>query len=342
MTFTDSFSSLDFQQDSGELLPGHIVNSTYAIEKIVGAGSMGKVYAARHCELGRRVAIKVIHRSLVENDAAREARLLALIQHPSIISVEHIGQLSDGRTYFVTELLEGASLFARLSQKTINFEEAVHILDKITQGLSAVHSCGITHRDLKPENVFLVYSSRSHPSVKIIDFGLARIENTDSGFVENIQSTVGTPMYMAPEQWRTPNVDFRADIYALGVIAYELLLGSAPFPHAKTPSACCEAHLKEIPLRPRSIKPSISPLLDKLLFSMLAKDPNHRPSLPLVRNVLANLYDTGRDFHAWRFIQRFIQRSALTFALLNTSCKSPPLRAKEHLHAQENDPRLHT
>ena len=282
-----------------ELPPGSVVGETYEIDARLGAGAMGEVYAARHISLGKRVAIKVISQRLSEDDAAierfaMEARTLAQIQHPAIVAVEHVGELADGRAYFVMEFLRGESLFERLQRGRIPLPEALRILDQMARGLDAAHGEGVTHRDLKPENTFLVHLPGEPPAIKLLDFGLAKLaadhadvdrraERTQSGVA------IGTPMYMSPEQMRGPDVDHRTDIYALGVVAYEILLDQSPFPHARTAPELYAAHLHESPPLPRSIWPEIPPQLDLALFAMLAKDPAHRPTLAQFRAVLADV-----------------------------------------------------
>ena len=281
-----------------ELPPGSVVDDTYEIDARLGAGAMGEVYAARHINLGKRVAIKVIGRRLSKDDAAierfaMEARTLAQIQHPAIVAVDHVGELADGRAYFSMEFLRGESLFERLQRGRVPLPEALRILDQMARGLDAAHGEGVTHRDLKPENTFLVHLPGEPPTIKLLDFGLAKLaadhadvdrraERTQSGVA------IGTPMYMSPEQMRGPNVDHRTDIYALGCVAYELVLGVPPFPHARTAPELYAAHLHEAPPLPRSIWPEIPPPLDLVLFAMLAKDPAHRPTLAQVRAVIAD------------------------------------------------------
>ena len=276
-----------------ELPPGSVVEDTYEIDAKLGTGAMGEVYAARHVNLGKRVAIKVISQRLSEDNAAierfaMEARTLARIQHPAIVAVDHVGELSDGRAYFSMELLRGESLFARLQRGRIPLPEALRILDQIARGLDAAHGEGIVHRDVKPENTFLVHLPGEPPLVKIVDFGLSTLRALDQR-TERTQSgvAIGTPMYMSPEQMRGPDVDHRTDIYALGCVAYETLLGMSPFPHARTAPELFAAHLHEAPPLPRSIWPEIPPQLDLALFAMIAKDPNHRPTLVQVRAVIA-------------------------------------------------------
>ena len=283
-----------------ELPPGTLVGEIYEIGERLGAGSMGEIYAAVHMGLGKHVAIKVIHQHLSEDDRAirrliTEAQTLAQIQHPAIVTVEHVGALPDGRAYFVMERLHGESLFDLLSRGWVPFHEALRILDQLAQGLAAAHNSGVIHHDLKPDNTFLVHRSGEKPAVKLLDFGLAKHhgaptastprhdEADDEGYVW------GTPLYMSPEQVRGLHLDHRSDIYALGCVAYELVLGALPFPQAQTVPAICTAHLHETPPLPRSIWPEIPPQLDCILFAMLAKDPANRPTLAQLRSVITDL-----------------------------------------------------
>lgn len=278
-----------------ELPPGTVVGDNYEIDAKLGAGAMGEVYAARHIGLGKRVAIKVIGRRLSEDAAAierfaMEAKTLAQIQHPAIVAVEHVGELADGRAYFVMEYLRGESLFERLERGRVPLPEALRILDQMARGLDAAHGEGVVHRDVKPENTFLVHLPGEPSIVKLVDFGLAKLRVRDQR-AERTQSgvAIGTPMYMSPEQMRGQGVDHRTDVYALGCVAYELMLGQSPFPNARTTPELYAAHLHESPPLPRSIWPEIPPQLDLMLFAMIAKDPSHRPTLEQVRTVVATV-----------------------------------------------------
>ena len=282
-----------------ELPSGSIVDE-YEIDRPLGEGAMGVVYAARHMRLGRRVAIKVIAPRLGEDPQAmarfeREARALASLHHPNIVDVVGFGALADRRSYFVMEHLHGESLDERLERGRVPLDEALDVLEQIARALEAAHSHGVVHRDLKPANIFLCHLPSEHRSIaKLLDFGLAKLAiEIDHGAsaAEMTQSgiAIGTPQYLSPEQARGPNVDGRTDLYALGCIAYELVLGTVPFPEAKTVTALLAAHLHDAPPRPRSIWPQVPAALDLLLFSLLAKDPGYRPSIPQVRAAIASV-----------------------------------------------------
>lgn len=285
-----------------ELPPGTIVGESYEIGERLGAGSMGEVYAARHLGLGKHVAIKVIGQRLSDDDRAierflAEARTLAQIQHPAIVTVEHVGELPDGRAYFVMEHLRGESLSERLSRGRLPFHEALRILDQMARGLAAAHLSGVIHRDLKPDNTFLVHHTGEQPAVKLLDFGLAKLTATSTTIVPCEEDDeypdsgliFGTPLYMSPEQARGLHLDHRSDIYALGCVAYELVLGVRPFPLAQTTTAIYASHLHEAPPSPRTIWPAIPPELNRILFAMLAKDPADRPALAEIRTTIKGL-----------------------------------------------------
>ena len=310
-TTSDPPTALVRRESFRELPPGSVVGEIYEIDARLGAGAMGEVYAARHISLGKRVAIKVISQRLSEDDAAierfaMEARTLAQIQHPAIVAVEHVGELADGRAYFVMEFLRGSSLFERLQLGRIPLPEALRILDQMARGLDAAHGEGVTHRDLKPENTFLVHLPGEPPVVKLVDFGLAKLKRADiDRRAERTQSgvAIGTPMYMSPEQMRGPDVDHRTDIYALGCVAYEMVLGVPPFQHARTAPELYAAHLHEAPPLPRAIWPEIPPQLDLCLFAMLAKDPAHRPTLAQVRAVVSAARTDDPSQRATEFVR---------------------------------------
>jgi len=291
-----------------ELLPGTVVGDVYEIDARLGGGAMGEVYAARHIRLGKRVAIKVIGKRLSEDAAAierfaMEARTLAQIQHPAIVTIDHVGELVDGRAFFSMELLRGEPLFDRLQRGRVPLPEALGILDQMARGLDAAHGEGIVHRDVKPENTFLVHLPGEPPLVKIVDFGLSTLRALDQR-AERTQSgvAIGTPMYMSPEQMRGPDVDYRTDIYAIGCVAYELVLGRPPFPRARTAPELYAAHLHESPPLPRTVWPEIPPQLDLALFAMLAKDPAHRPTLAQFRAVIADVRAAPSQRAATEFV----------------------------------------
>ena len=255
----------------------------YVIEAEIGRGGMGVVYSASHPVIGKRAAIKVLGREASNNPAAverfvQEARAVNQIGHPNIVDIFAFGKLPDGRNYLVMDLLEGESLRKRIKRGPLAVAAATVVIDEIAVALMAAHAKGFIHRDLKPDNVMVV----AHPArieIKLLDFGLAKLKAVDSirAYRTATGAQLGTPDYMSPEQLRgSGNVDPRTDIYALGVMAFELLTGERPEIHD---NVLADAHVL-------SHVPGVTPELAELVKTMLAPDPDRRPSLAAVRAVI--------------------------------------------------------
>jgi serine/threonine-protein kinase len=264
---------------------GEIVGN-YRILSLIGEGGMGVVYLAEHPGMGRRAAVKVLHAGLAQNSeiATRffnEARAANAVRHPGIVEVFDLGTLPSGATYIIMEFLEGESLAARLRRGPLSATEAVDIAAQTADALGAAHAKGIVHRDLKPDNLFLVSDPREpgRTLVKVLDFGIAKltVEAPGSGSVRTRTGTVmGTPLYMSPEQCRgTREVDLRTDIYALGVILYELVCGRPPF-ISQGQGELIHMHIAVAPTPPRSLNPGVSPALERVILAALEKDPAAR------------------------------------------------------------------
>jgi Tol biopolymer transport system component len=253
----------------------------YEILTPLGAGGMGEVYRARDARLGRDVAIKVLPPD-VARDAdrrarfEREARAVASLSHPNILALYDIGVDRD-QLYVVTELLEGRTLAERLAEGALPLRKAVEIAIEIARGLGAAHSKGIAHRDLKPANIFLLADGQ----VKILDFGLARSAAPDeAGATQTYASTnpgtiLGTAGYMAPEQVRGQPVDGRADLFALGVVLYEMVTGQQAFARDSTVETL-NAILKEEPPELTTTRADLPPTLDRIVRHCLEKNPAQR------------------------------------------------------------------
>jgi hypothetical protein len=220
-------------------LVGTVLDGRYAIQREIGRGGMGVVYEAEHVELGKRVAVKVLLDKYQDDDEAvirfkREALAASRIGSPHIIDVQHIGAAPDGRPYVAMELLEGESL-AAIMKRTGPMEpwRALHIIRQVLRATGAAHGKGIVHRDLKPDNIFIVNRDDQQDFVKLLDFGISKfLETTDYSIKTKLTTTgavMGTPLYMAPEQAMGAPVAPGVDIYACGVILYEMLAGRPPF-----------------------------------------------------------------------------------------------------------------
>jgi hypothetical protein len=220
-------------------LVGFVLDGRYSILREIGRGGMGVVYEAEHVELAKRVAVKVLLDKYQDDDEAvirfkREALAASRIGSPHIIDVQHIGAAPDGRPYVAMELLEGESL-AAIMKRTGPMEpwRALHIIRQVLRATGAAHGKGIVHRDLKPDNIFIVNRDDQQDFVKLLDFGISKfLETSDYSIKTKLTTTgavMGTPLYMAPEQAMGAPVAPSVDIYACGVILYEMLAGRPPF-----------------------------------------------------------------------------------------------------------------
>ncbi len=265
----------------------------WRIERQIGAGGMGAVYAAVHTVIGKRAALKVIRGRMAECPHAaerflQEARVVNQIRHPNIVDIFQIGQLADGRPYLVMELLHGETLGDRIDRSRVPATEAIDMLLQICEALGAAHACGVIHRDLKPDNVFLCGDQ-----VKLLDWGIAKLLVQPPGApnVTDAGTMVGTPRYLAPEQARNQPVDERSDVYSLGCIAHELFLEAPPFT-ADNVADLLVAHLTQPVAPPSEVWPDIPPALERVILGMLEKDAALRPTLP---EVVAALHEVRRD-----------------------------------------------
>ncbi len=265
----------------------------YVIEELRGRGGFATIYRARHLEIGRQVAIKVLHQLLagsvgVVRRFQQEAQAVNLIRHPNIVDIHEFGELDDGRPYFVMEWLEGRDLDEEIRTRgSFTPEETLSIVEDLGAALGAAHDASIVHRDLKASNVLIVRSG-GWSNVKLVDFGIAKLLEPPPGCEEGVSSTgarIGTPSTMAPEQILGVAVDARTDIYALGVLLYQMLTGELPF-RGRSPVEVEEMHLHLTPPRPSERVP-LSPALDAVVLHCLQKKPEERPAN--VRDVLAEL-----------------------------------------------------
>jgi serine/threonine protein kinase len=270
-------------QHSDDPLIGRTLPGGYVILDLVGIGGMGRVYRAEQTNLGRTVAIKIIHPHLVgeENAAARfitEARAASRLNHPNSVAVIDFGKTEDGQLYLVMEFLRGKDLArVQYEEGPLSFRRIVSILRQVLAALSEAHHLGIIHRDLKPENVILEPVRTGGDFVKVVDFGLAKMRETTGPSITSPGIVCGTPEYMSPEQGRGDPLDARSDLYAVGVIFYQLLTGRLPF-EAESPTQVVLMHITEPPPDPRSAAPErmIPSLLADVCLMALAKEPAHR------------------------------------------------------------------
>jgi serine/threonine-protein kinase len=279
--------------DGFELVAGTMLGD-YQIERAIGEGATGIVYAAVHPVIGKRVAVKVLKKELC-NDAdaierfVDEARAVNLIGHPNTVDVFAFGEVS-GRCYLVMEWLQGESLRDRAKRARLTLREVCTLLSPLARALAAAHEKNVIHRDFKPDNVFLV--GEGH--VKLLDFGLAKLGHGDPGVLRTaVGAMLGTPQYIAPEQAKGHAIDHRVDIYAFGVVAFELLAGRPPFV-ADNAIEMVAKHLMEPPPRLASLV-VVPRALDELVAAMLAKDPSMRPSMERVCTALDHVATDAPD-----------------------------------------------
>jgi serine/threonine-protein kinase len=272
-------------EEAVDTLVGTVLEQKYEITRKIGQGGMGAVYEATHKLIGKRVAVKILLDKYAQKDQIvarlqQEARLASSIGHANIIDITDIGQTVDGRMFVVMEFLEGESLGALIS-RTGRLEQtrALRIAKQIASALGAAHKKGIVHRDVKPENVFLL-TRNDQDYVKVVDFGISKSlrpeDGTDSPRLTQTGMVLGTPLYMSPEQARGDDeLDHRIDIYALGVILYEMVTGEVPFRGSNYLNILSQV-LADEPPPPREHDPNISPDLEAVILKALEKDRSHR------------------------------------------------------------------
>ncbi|WP_171810223.1 serine/threonine-protein kinase, partial [Corallococcus exiguus] len=274
----------------------------YELRSRIGVGGMGLVYDGIQPLIGKRVAVKVLRPELAHSSeqVARllaEARAVNAIRHRGIIDIFGFGQLPDGRQYIVMEYLDGQPLDAILAEKgRLPVPEALSLLDEVLAALGAAHGAGVVHRDLKPSNIFLVRQPDGTRYVKLLDFGLAK--RGEGPTVRTAQTrtdmVVGTPEYMAPEQARGQSVGPMTDLYAMGVVTFEIITGRLPF-IGSSPVDLLMKHVEARPPRPSEFVPDLPPAVDAFILQMLTKDPETRPgSADALRQHLSKLRRTLR------------------------------------------------
>jgi serine/threonine-protein kinase len=281
----------------------------YTLEAKIGEGGMGEIYRARHAMLRRPTAIKVMTGDGSEAALRRfekEVQLTARLTHPNTISIYDYGRTPDGRFYYAMELLDGMTLeelVARAGPQPA--PRVIHILLQVCGALREAHGVGLIHRDIKPANVYLCTRGGSRDVVKVLDFGLVREFRSDGSVTgSNLDILVGTPLYLSPEAILTPaQLDARADIYALGALAYVLLTGAPPFA-GRTLVELCGHHLHSIPEPPSARGIAVAAELEQAVLACLAKDPAARPqSAQALAEQLRACRDAGRwseaDAEGW-------------------------------------------
>ena len=256
---------------------GTTIAGRYLVEELLGVGGMGSVYRARHQFIGRDVALKFLDPSLISNERLRkrflgEARAANQINHEHIIDITDFGETEDGIVYMVMEYLEGHSLEEELEKGPLELRRALRIALQVALGLGRAHELGVVHRDIKPGNIHLTRRRMDRDFVKVLDFGVARIEQDARITGQNM--IVGTPEYIAPEQIRSHVPTPSSDLYSLGCVLFEMLTGRIPF-EGKT-TALLVKHINEPPVAPSKHNPAIPPEVDRIVLRLLQKKPEQR------------------------------------------------------------------
>jgi eukaryotic-like serine/threonine-protein kinase len=257
---------------------GAILGKRYQIRGFIGKGAMARVYLAEDLQENRPVAIKMLDSDNAREPVARErflreARAAATIGHPNIVRVFDTGQRADGSPYLVLEFLFGESLGDLLRRDhAIEEEFGVALMRQAASALGAAHRVPITHRDVKPDNLFLVGERGNPYGLKVLDFGLAKLQEAA---LTQVGMAVGTIEYMAPEQVLTDPVDGRTDVYALGVVMYRMFTGALPFDQVDD-AVLLAHHLLVPPPRPTEVAPALAPALEAVILTALRKDPRNR------------------------------------------------------------------
>jgi serine/threonine-protein kinase len=265
------------------LLGRALAGGKLMIEHLIGRGGVGAVYKARHRELRMPVAVKVLHESFQHDiDFCRrfyaEALAASRLDHPNITRVIDFGQEPDGVLYLAMEFLDGIELRAVLEQGVLPAQRIAELMMQTCAGLSHAHARGIVHRDIKPENLVMVPGQDDDGQplelVKVCDFGIAQHRalptNEEPGII------AGTPEYMSPEQCRGDELDARSDVYACGIVLYELATGQVPFT-AERPQSILNKHQFTPPVPPSKLRPDVDPLLERIILRALEKEPEDRP-----------------------------------------------------------------
>ena len=261
---------------------GDMLAGKYRVERVLGVGAMGIVVAATHVDLHELRAIKLMLPSMLSDAEGverflREARAVSKLRSRHVATVFDIGRLDTGAPYIVMEHLEGFDLKSVLDQRgVLSPGEAAAYVSEACEALSEAHAAGIIHRDIKPANLFVVTRPDAAPTIKVLDFGIAKMAAASGMEMTSTKEVLGTPLYMAPEQMRAMrNADGRSDVWSLGVILYRALTGRVPF-DGQTLTEVCMAVLSDTPARPSALRPDLPAGLDAVILGCLEKDPLQR------------------------------------------------------------------
>ena len=319
-------------------LVGAVLNDRYQIERKLGQGGFGTVYLATDNKVvSRKIVVKVLHTENLTNDWTKkkfqqELEALGRIDHPSVVGVLDSGDTEDGRPYIVMQYIDGVSLRSLFTSEGMNFKRAAKIIKQVGKALTAAHQAGILHRDLKPENI-MIQTLEDDEYVKVIDFGVAKVRNSVVDVVTSKDVAVGTIAYMSPEQLSAQPVVPQSDVYAMGVIAYEMLTGKRPT-NPESAFQLLELQRSGVRVKPSDLRPGLPADAEKVILRALSFEPQNR-------------YERARDFgdllssallgdkdqtqlatqkvplklqgvkteHSWRIISKYVAAAAIIIVL---------------------------
>jgi serine/threonine-protein kinase len=325
-----------------EIYIGQTLNNRFKVESKIGEGGFGAVYRGIQLATGRKVALKLLHPEMTKDENLvarfrREGMVLCNLRDAHTITTYDFDQTPDGTLYIAMELLEGKSLHQIFhEQAPLDWKRMFKILIEMCSSLAEAHQQGIVHRDLKPENVYLESRPGNPEFVKILDFGIAKVMRGDSIDPQSPQltatgQTLGTLEYMSPEQLMGKQLDGRSDVYALGVVAYEMITGRLPFPDAKGPAGLITAQLKQTPQPPSTANPkaNLPGMADRTILKCLEKDKNNRyADVTHLSHALQEVLDSARE-----------QSNPLATPLpsANSSSRMPPQQGNELLETRRGE-----
>jgi len=307
MTSSDSIRAEQARQDSQRVdkLIGEVLANRYQIEYRLGEGAMGSVYRAKHIKVGRPFAVKVLHPRLLEDDKTlqrfeREAELAGRLHHPNVIGVVDVGETTDGLRYMVMDFAEGQDLAALLSEAPMPPARIHNLTRQMLEGLYHAHEAGLIHRDFKPENVIVEKDTHGEEVPRIVDFGIAILREGGSssdgtGRLTTNGLVLGTPHYMAPEQAVNDPIDHRIDLFALGIMIYEMLCGKLPFDGHGAEVARANLLLDPPLIADRVPYLEVDPLLEAFARRLMAKKRDTRPATAKAARELLDLIKNDRN-----------------------------------------------
>ena len=319
--FIDSEVTTTWTRDQPSMLGREILGQYVIVDKL-GEGGMGEVYLADQAAIGRRVAIKIVHPPSRSSDHdehverfRNEAKAAAQLESPHIVQIFNLGELADGTLFMAMEYLPGHTLAQRLSEAgALEPALAVAIAEQICTALVEAHAARIIHRDLKPSNIMLGSRAGQTNFATVLDFGVAKLEGAD---ITRTGAMFGTPQYMSPEQLRGETLDGRSDLYAVGVMLYEMLSGVLPFSSA-TAVGYVSAHLHD---QPPPLPPAVPGELAEVVLMFLSKDPGERPAdasaaIRELRAALGGRSPAARKRVRQRALRRTIRRASMVASVV--------------------------